>query len=251
MIFFLDATHDAVPFGMLHPDILNCHCLILDTQPKDVWLNTQTHLGYQDSQTMTLTVDKEGNLQGSMRLTQQAYSAFYKRSIASQMDTKKFIESYYTDLIPNIVIDSFQLKNLENDTLPLITTLYFKIPQYAQVNGDNIYFNPSIFIHSKDNPFVATERHFPIDFGAPIESKTSINIKIPEGYRLEEFNPDNTILTSDSTAYFQRKITVSSNDIQVYDKTRIGLSQYPPTQYADLRRLFDAIYSDNTLVFKK
>lgn len=249
--FFLDATHDAVPFGMLHTNTLNRYCLIMDKQPKDFWVNTQINAIYQDSEKMALTIDQEGNLQGSMRLTQQGYSAYQKRLIVRQAEPKKFIESYYTQLIPDIVIDSFHLKNLENDTLPLVTVLHFKIPQYAQVSGNNIYFNPSIFTRSKDNPFVATERYSAIDFGAPIESQTVATIKIPEGYRLEGFNPDNTIISTDSTAYFQRKIIVSPSNIQILDKAKIGLSEYPVTKYADLRRLFEAIYTDNTLVFKK
>lgn len=249
--FFLDATHDAVPFGMLHTNMLNRYCLIMDKQPKDLWVNTQINVGYQDSEKMTLTVDQEGNLQGSMRLTQQGYSAYKKRLIARKVETKKFIEAYYAELVPDIVIDSFQMKNLENDTLPLVTVLHFKIPQYAQVSGGNIYFSPSIFTRSKDNPFVATERYSVIDFGAPIESQSTVTIKIPEGYRLEGFNADNTLIMPDSTAYCQRKIMVSSNLIQILDKVKIGLSEYPATQYADLRRLFEAIYTDNTLVFKK
>lgn len=249
--FFLDAIDKKIPFGMLPKESLNRIGLLIDKTKEVQWAQTSVQIGYQANRKMMLTVNEQGEVSGSMRLTELGYNGYERRALMLKDGEQTAIKEYYTELLPNIVIDSFKVNNLNNDTLPLMTTLYFKVPQGAQISGKNLYLNPNIFEVGKENPFKAEERNSPIDFGAAFDLQYTTTIKVPTGYVLDVNTDEQLTITSDSSAYHQRKFVVNSSVIQVMDKFKVSKFYYKIDEYADLRRVFSALYSDNTIAFKK
>jgi hypothetical protein len=61
-----------------------------------------------------------------------------------------------------------------------------KIELPLEITNNRIYFNPFIFDRKLNNPFKASQRLYPVDFGAPEENTLLFTLELPDKIELKK-----------------------------------------------------------------
>lgn len=96
-------------------------------------------------------------------------------------------------------------------------------------------------------------RDMPVEFGYKNEKSVVVNIKLPEGYTLEEGPKNTTVRTEDSSISGKIITTSAGNMVTVIYKFQNNKLVYNQDQYTALKNLFDRFEnaSNSVLVIKK
>ncbi len=170
------------------------------------------------------------------------------------MIKKNYLSDLYKDDIPNIEIDSFSFKNLDELNKNFVQAIYFKAPKMAEVAGDLIYFSPFMNQAWNENPFKSKERSYPIDFGHTQSEQIIINIHLPEGYELEELPQNSKIQLLNNGGFFSFMSSKQVNgDIQIISRMELKRPVYEAKEYQYLKQFFDLVIDKQMtqLVVKK
>jgi hypothetical protein len=107
--------------------------------------------------------------------------------------------------------------------------------------NNKVIFNPFFQSFIKENPFKLSERHFPVDFGAPQKLYTVITLHYPEGYKIVSA-PGKTLLALPESGgkYF---LVQSSLDKMLIIKTVIQQNKpvYSAKEYPSLKEFYNRI----------
>ena len=110
-----------------------------------------------------------------------------------------------------------------------------------------------LFPHLKSNPFIQTERVFPIEFPYPYKFTMLATLTLPEGYEVEETPQPQVIRTQGDGLQCKYMIQRQGNTISLnyifYLKEPIFLTE----QYKQLQELWTKVIEKNNeiLVLKK
>jgi hypothetical protein len=89
-------------------------------------------------------------------------------------------------------ISNFSIENESDIDKPFVEK--FDLSYEDQGTGSNIiYYQPFIFSRLEKNPFMSTERLYPVDFGAPAEVNFLLTLEMPVTFTAEDL-PDNIAL---------------------------------------------------------
>ena len=119
-----------------------------------------------------------------------------------------------------------------------MTSVYFSIPDFAQVAGDFIYLNPMIVESQDENPFKLPERTFPVDFAYERDITYTLQLSLPQGYTLQE-QPKNIIVRMpNGGGEFRRVIQASGRNLSLMNKMAIKKPTFEPEEYQGLRQFY-------------
>jgi hypothetical protein len=137
-----------------------------------------------------------------------------------------------------ISIDSVRIEGKDSLAIPLKLKAWISSPDYAQQNGDLIYFNPSVFHRTADNPFQSPTREFPIDYIYKRKNIVMINISLPDSFEVKTPLIDRTLIVGQNLVVFTRKVALQDNSIQIQYKFEVRSTEIQPEYYDRLRDLY-------------
>ena len=164
------------------------------------------------------------------------------------LETSK--EEEYLEKLEEQISDDFHIisheKKLEySDEKKLTERFNFEIENLFQ--GDYIYLNPFVVKFFDKNPFVSTERNYPIDFGYPMKYQYILNMKLPEGYKLKSF-PEGKNLTLPNNGGLL-KLSVNDNvsgTLNLLFSFELNSAHYSNDYYSGIKQLFsEAVNGQN------
>ncbi|MDQ8197279.1 DUF3857 domain-containing protein [Pelagicoccus enzymogenes] len=181
-------------------------------------------------------IDEYGDLEGSVAIKYDGYEGVaIKRAFAGQTDDEResfVLEKHWQSRLPRAEIDDFRIKHEDSREEGLILRYSVKIPGYADVAGDRLILNPSIFQKGAPPVFSDETREVPIGFPHRPLVMDKVTIEVPEGFSYEA-----SAGTSDEFegAMVKRKSLVTINDANelVYQRhytlkgTRADARYYP------------------------
>ncbi|MEM8891615.1 MAG: hypothetical protein AAGD28_26795, partial [Bacteroidota bacterium] len=191
-------------------------------------------------------IDELGTLTTTATETYRGFSALDIREtlLAYEEEGKSPEEIYeesYSEEVPDIDLEDFEVKNLEEPDELLELTYSFESEDFVQQIGDNLYISPLLLYAYKKNPFPQESREHPIDFNYPITSIYLAEIKIPEGYRVESIPEQVQVkLTADmaSITYLTEDL---GDKIQIRCDFVIQEPYYEKEAYPYLKQVFDTM----------
>ncbi|EAZ81925.1 DUF3857 domain-containing protein [Algoriphagus machipongonensis] len=139
----------------------------------------------------------------------------------------------------NIQDISFENTLQEKD----FVTTSFKIVMESAAEEDMIMFNPIKYSSFSKNPFTQEYRIFPVDFEHKFSEMSSVNIKIPEGYELDDFPQDAVLTIEGSPIVFSYSTNFMNGILTVSSKLAIRNPLIGAEQYPDLKYLMESIAS--------
>jgi transglutaminase-like putative cysteine protease len=250
---WMECTSQSLPFGRLSYSTQNRHALLIAPTGGAV-VRTPSSTAFENRQVRTGTarLDIGGNAFVSF-----STGMFGQRQVATQYSVLHATPKERHDWVlsqlelGNITLSGFSFKGLE-DRSPVITLeMEATLPRYGSVNGNRLFFHPSVVARRSYVPPARPARISPVRFEYPYTNIDSISFKLPDGYMVETLPPE-TVLNS-SFGSFHGKTTASGDTAVTYYR-RTDLRDYaiPAAHYAEYRNFIaDIVKADRAQVVLK
>ena len=242
-VYVLDGTDKMTPSSLIPADIIFTEGLVIEKMETNewgwqmLWDNTQVE---KNIVVLMGSISESGEMSGDVFITSQDYARL-KRSTSLKLGKEKFIEKYFTDKNPGAIVDSVEIQNESNDSLPLVQKAKFTIPLNS--SGDYKYFSANLFSGLEKNPFVADARVSDVFFGTNQYYQVVANITIPEGYEFEALPKSVRMILPDTTMSFTRRIVTQNNLLSVRTVLEVNKPFFSADEYPDFKefqkKLFD------------
>ncbi|MEQ1948399.1 MAG: DUF3857 domain-containing protein [Bryobacteraceae bacterium] len=135
-----------------------------------------------------LKLTEEGELTGDITETLTGHKAeeyrvdLFNKSAAQR---EEWLKDRVTRMFPDAEVTNIKLLNAEETTQPLIVSYHLSAERFAQVTGKRILFQPVVFHRGQGNRFTTSQRRYPIEFPYAWRERDDLQIKLPEGYSLD------------------------------------------------------------------
>ena len=148
--------------------------------------------------------------------------------------------------ISNIQIDS--LKKLDD---PVALNFDLRLNGFGE--ADVVYFNPMLGDAIKKNPFVAAERHYPVEMPYTVNDMYTLTMEIPPGYKVDELPQSSRIVLNEEEGMFEYLISADAGTIQMRCHLLLKKANFPKEDYQTLRDFYGFIVKKEAepIVFKK
>lgn len=189
---------------------------------------------------MNYSVDANGLVTGKLRKQQTEYNAMIFRDDVASINEDAYLEKL-ENRSNNIDIKEYSRNNEANLELPIMETYSFSGTNLSEIIGGKIYLKPLLFFTDVKNPFVQENREFPIDYGFPFLEKYTINISIPEGYKVEQLPAPAVITMDDNLGSFKFMTTSSESSIQLAISHEINAAIVPSDYYSVIKSYYQGM----------
>lgn len=191
----------------------------------------------KEQKSMQCEMQPNGVLTGRMRSTYVDYDAYLFREKYAEKSEDSFVERLekkYKD----ITIGDFKADNVKDVTKPVSEEYTFTHQGAADVSGNKIYFNPLLFLAQTINPFKQDKREFPIDFVYAYQERTSVSIKIPQGYSVESMPEKIQLALDGNIGSFNYVLQQNGDVIQIVALEQMMLPIISQDYYGAIKDFF-------------
>ena len=199
----------------------------------------------EESVQLSINLKENGSIEGKVRLTNRDYNAYLFRNKYANS-----VEDDYLEKLENknngMEISDYSIKNKGSMGKPVSESYSFSLDNQADVVGDKIYFSPLFHLAMKENPFKLEKREYPIDFSFPWREKYTVNIAIPEGYKITSLPESANITMVDNIGGFQYQVLDNGTAVQLRVDVKINQAVIPASYYNGLKELFKNIVEKQT-----
>src|SRR5690606_32300855 len=130
---------------------------------------------------------------GTVHNYSRGYEAFDKRKKIKEFNS---IDEYVENLdekSSSMRILNHAILNVDSLEGVLGEEYEVEINAYDNLDGERFYFNPYFIDHMDENPFKLMERTYPVDMGAPLDTRVIITMKFPDHYEIVSVPEDKGI----------------------------------------------------------
>lgn len=255
-ILYFDPTNEMIPFGQVSGELQANYALLVTPDGGEL-----TRLPQQPSamnsieRTGKLVIDNSGTLTGQVkevRLGERASSERWSlRNVTNDKDRIKPIESLLANSLSGFVITKATITNLTITDQPFGFDYSFQSANYAKNAGGLLLVRPRV-LGNKGAGFLETKepRKFPIEFEGPARDTDNFEIKIPDGYVVDDVPPP--VDADYGFASYHSKTEVKGNVIDYQRTFEVKELSVPVSRAEELRKFYRIIASDerNTVVLK-
>ena len=187
-------------------------------------------------QFINVELDANGGAKGKVKEILDNHYAYLLRKEYSTTSQEKYIQEKETEQ-RNMLIEDFKIENLESDE-ELSESYAFTVENSFDAVGDKIFLNPLLFLSSKNNPFKSEKRTYPVDFIYPFNDQTVVNIKIPDGYKVESMPEPIRLAFAGSTGRYEYALSGSGQYLRLNINFKMQDSEIDTDQYDFLREFY-------------
>ena len=199
-----------------------------------------------------MNFDSDGVLSGDVTETLAGEVRYgFRTRYDGYKDENEYLEKKQSD--DKIQISDFKATGMSNDDSRTMLSYKFTKNEVT-LGGDHIYMNPILAPIHSENPFKMEQRKLPVEFSYPVGMVINANIKIPEGYAVEELPKPQVLALNNADAAFSYLVQEDGNGSIVvrlkYDLKKILYSQ---PEYDHLRDFYTHLVDANIspIVLKK
>ena len=252
---FLDAINYTTAFDMLPFSDLNGNGFMISEKKGDWVPITPKYNGYTMINS-TMKLEADGTAVGNVSIKDEGYHAATRRAefiIRKEKDVDEFFKELIFEDMPEAEVVSTKLEDEMKVNMPFKANCEFSTPEFTQVAGEFIYFQPMMFEQMKENPFKLEKRSYPVDFGHPIKRQYMLNLELPDGYAVETLPEATRVILPDKTAQFTFQTMAMGNRIQLLTTYEFKRPVYQADSYLDIKAFYDLIIKKHaeSIVLKK
>lgn len=254
-LLIFDPTNDLVPMGQLPSYEQDSFALLVtDSGGELIHLPVSSPDMNKIRRDARLKLLPDGTLQGEIEEVRSGYMAMMGRGYLqhqTQNDRKKMLEHFWGPNIGGFQIDSFDLENENDIDKDLILRYKFTASHYAKTAGPLLLVRPRVVGEMAGAFDVTKPRHYAYEFDAPFLRSDSVEITLPEGFKVDELPEPAKALFS--FAQYVSKTENSGNILKYTRQYRMDSTLVPMEQMDQLKKLFGQINLDekNMAVLKK
>ena len=237
-LILLDATDLKAGIGELPKRARNWQGRLIKEDGASDWVNLMPNSLSENSVKMNLQFDGEKLLGMNIH----SYDKFF---------AKKFREDYAStstkpnnDLINRIKnVEDVEVQNykIENKATPgaeITETFNFEVNSGAERIGDKVYLQPLLFEALTENPFKSEERIYPVFFDFPEIKKYSINIMIPEDYKIVSLPESVQVNLGEKDGEFRFVVNGQGRVIRLISHISLNKIAFQPGEYESLKKFY-------------
>ncbi len=249
--YFLDASCAYMPFGILPAECYNGYARIVCGKGQGVDLSAS-----MVKEKMLVSFATENASPGDYRVKGTIYFSNWQSADLRKnwrKDTaliKSYIINQFKGNKTSVALMSYSYDNLKDET-PLRLEFTVKLPMEGK---ELIYLNPLFISFFKENPIKSEHRTYPVEMPAQIDYTYSLQLKIPEGYVIEE-TPKPVIVTLDNKANYkyQLELDKESGMLSLRARVQITESSFNVDEYTLVKTYYDKVLESqqNVCVLKK
>lgn len=198
-----------------------------------------------NSVNMNYAIDEKGGVSGKIRIQKSDYEAMVFRTVNNGIKEESYLEKLENEN-ENIEISDYTRANGNDIKLPVVENMSFSGSSLSESIGGKIYVNPLLFFTSKQNPFKQEVREYPVDYEYPNLKKYSINIQIPESYKVETLPKPAAFTMEDNLGSFKYLVNNTENGIQILVVEQINSAIIPSDYYSMLKDFYQEIVKKET-----
>lgn len=251
--YLLDATDELLPLGMLPERAINGRGLVVKEGAPE-WVDLAPTGKDKIITMLSLDLKPDGTLKGQWSKSYFDYGAFDLRekykSFNSRDEYLKSIENLHSGLS----INQYELENLDSLNNPVKETCEIVLKNRTSKVGDKIYLEALLFGKMDENPFKLEQRVYPVDFTTPLERRQIMQVKIPDGYTVEQLPQPVKMSTPENGAGFSMQAMQQENNIvQIVYKFAINKPVFYQPEYDVLKEFFNQLVKKQAdmLILKK
>ena len=179
----LDATDPSLPCGLVPGRCLNGIGRLLPPAPKAArWVNLQPAQRLTHLRQLQLSLSSAGELRGTMHEEYGGYAAARQRTALAQQGEASYCRSLATEH-SDWNLTSIAIGARTEPEKPL--ALDYQVATSVRSSpGGTHYLSPLAEFGLGHNPFTASTRRYPVDFGMAQEETQLVTLRLPPGYVL-------------------------------------------------------------------
>jgi hypothetical protein len=239
-IFLLDATDPLRPWDLLPYNALNGKGWLVQ-EGVAAWVNLQAGGAYKHLTTISAVLSADGGLTGTLQATDDGYSALERRQRLAEEKPEDHLRQSLLGDLGEVELTEHRIADLDSIEAPVTLEAAFAVPVYAQVAGDFIYLNPMMALRQEENPLRLPNRTFPVDLAYPRDLSFRLDLRLPEGYLVQEQPPNVRETLVNRGGMLQRSIEVTDGVLRMNYRFSLSKAVYPAQEYQDLRAFFDRL----------
>jgi transglutaminase-like putative cysteine protease len=254
-LLIFDPTNDLVPFGQMPYYEQDNYGLLVGEQGGElIHMPLSAPEANGVIRTAKLTLQPDGSLKGDVEETLTGFQAMMLRAYlqeTSDKDRKKLIENLLGRSVSNFQVDKFDVVNADEIDKDIIVRYKFSADHYAKNAGALMLVRPRVVGDLAGGWDPNKPRHYAYDFRAPFFDSDSVEITLPEGFKVDEL-PD-PAKTSFPFGEYSSKTESAGNTLKYTREYKVGTTEVPFASIDQLKKLFSQINMDekNMAVLKR
>ena len=195
---------------------------------------------YKQVVDVDIVMDRQGKATG------KAFIKSYGYAKAPRVDTwlrnkEKFAAEHLATAKFSFAIDSLQVTNEVNDTLPLEQRFSFDLP--INKTGAYYYVPTNLFTDLDKNPFTDDERHTAVEFRYYQAYYLNVNITLPDGLAFEASPPAAQLAMPGKTIEYNRTITGAGKKLSLKMTLLYNQSEFRAKDYGFLKDFYKKLFN--------
>lgn len=249
--YFLDATDKFLIFGQIPLRCINGEGRVLDFDKGSYWESPGSSSKNSMKIWAKLKPNEENEFEGTINVVHRGYFASDAREELSRTGEEEYLRSLETAFL-GYEIDEFSTKNKKEIDKSFMES--FKIiPEETLFVGNKIRFNPFFYFRVNENPFKLNERNYPVDFGYKQNFNSTVNIEIPEGYKVSSIPDKLAVSMPNKSAVFVYLYDIKDNSITLNYRYQIKRHIFSSQEYFYLKEFYKKLIElfRSEIVFEK
>ncbi len=249
-VYYLDAAHSQLGFGQLPGNCYNGHARIIsNTDSGSVYF-------YADSLnekkfTLVILTNTDKGMEGSFQAIlghEESYLLRRRLGVEKETDYFKLIQASFGD---DLHISNGGVDSLTKPEEPVKVHYDFRMNETA--GQSPIYLNPMWWDNSRENPFKAAERKYPVEMPYLKDEMYIFSMEIPDGYVVDEMPKSARVALNGNQGSFEYLIGQQGGMIQLRCHLKLNRATFSPDDYSTLRDFYAYVVKKEaeTIVLKK
>jgi hypothetical protein len=253
--YYLDASSEYLPFGVLKPECYNDFAWLINEKGLPISMNADSLLDKNTCMATLMPTDKKGifNLKMNQRFGNVSGPILRSLWDKDSLEMKKSLDKGIQQLNYKIKIIDRSIANVVNPDTPLIISYHLEVE--LDETGLYMYVNPFFKRLIENNPFKDVVRKYPVEFENAMSSQFILKFQLPEGYALEDpERPINLSFNNGAMVYnrsmlYDPKLRMFSLNSMLQSKT----TKIAVEDYKELRSFYETMVADQnkSIVLKK
>lgn len=234
--YFLDGTNPLYPFGFVPEQCLNGQGRAL--QQTSSWIDVLPSDKKRTAIDLKIEWPGEGPLKGKAIINHSGYAAYHMRkNYFSAINKDEFIQKRITQW-PDLQIRNYTISNENDLDKPFIENFDLTIEEITE-NNTLVFLQAFLIERMEKNPFLSSERYYPVDFGAPTEYLHLISIDFPKEFKPQDIPSNMALSLANGGGRYLFNINQLPGKITITNALVLNKSIYPVEEYPILRETYN------------
>lgn len=245
--YFLDASEENLPFGLLPLRCINGNGRIIYSLKSSEWIKLENTIESSTRCNIIGSIDENGQFVGKMSTYFKGLDALNRRNyIRSFSSVDNYIEEQMNTMT-TIQIEDGRIDRLDSLGKDLVEHYNIRIDFSQHLRESTFTFNPILINRMMKNPFNLEERNYDVDVGSKRQESYLISVQLPKGYQLERQPEDISLTLPESTAKYISQSKYSAGVFILKQQLDLNKAIYGADEYFYLKELYSRIIQHQTL----